>query len=116
MRVKAIDSSQKTLRPLEEKEGVLNAVQNALDAAVKKLGIGVELKFRRDALELIEKRAGGEAGGDNDVYRTRLAKHTAYYFLVGYCQALWGTEAQDRLEKEILAGLVKEGVKLPSVK
>ena len=116
MKVKAIDSSQKTLKPLEERASVMDAVQKALDLAIEKLDIGVECEFRRETLELVESRARKESDGTAEGYVKKLASLSAHFFIIGYCQKLLGTEAQAQLEKEIHAGLVEQGVKLPAVR
>lgn len=116
MKSRTLQKGQTTMEPWEGRLKAMDAVQTALGAAIEKLKIGVECGFRRETLELIESRAYKEAGGTTGEYVGRLASLSAYFFIIGYCQKLLGTGAQEQLEKEILAGLVKAGVKLPCVK
>ena len=116
MRSKTLQKGQSTMEPWEGRQKAMGAVQIALGAAIEKLKIGVECEFRRETLELIESRAYREAGGTAEDYVKRLASLSAYFFIIGYCQKLLGTGAQAQLEKEIHAGLVGQGVKLPGAK
>ena len=113
MRVKKLPKEQSTLKPLEEREKVMDSVLNAVGSALEGMKFGAKGELNPRMLEIIEERARDECDGTDEGYAKALARNATEMYVRSYCQQIWGTPLEARLEKEILRGLKEAEVRVP---